>query len=52
MLSLSNTDFQDILSNKSEVEVNKQTWHYTKLVNYASRYMMLEVHTVLGAHGR
>lgn len=47
MLSVSNTDFQDISSNKSEVDMYKQTWHYTELVNCASRYTMLEVHPVL-----
>lgn len=31
----SNIDFQDTSSNKSEVDMNKQTWHYTKLVNCA-----------------
>ena len=49
---ISNTDFQDISSNKSEVGMNKQTWHYTKVVNYAPSYTVLEVHTTLGAHGR
>lgn len=49
---ISNTDFQDISSNKSEVGVNKQARHYIKLVNYAPSYTVLEVHTILGAHRR
>lgn len=46
------TDLRNISCNKSEVGMNKQIWHFTKLVNYPPIYTVLEAHTVLGVHGR